>query len=97
LRADVAVDDRHGRAARVLARVRVGEAFGDAAEHVAKKPERGRFAVLGAPAEERAEILARDVLEGDVPVAPDVPEVEASGDVRMLELRGDARLVLEHL
>jgi hypothetical protein len=47
--------------------------------------------------EQRAQIFAGDVLHRDVVRAGDGAEVEHLADIGMVQLRGDARLVDQHL
>ncbi len=96
LRRHVAVNDGDRRAARVLAGMGVGEPLGDAGKHVEEEAERRGFAGLLGGVEQRPEVFAVDELECDVPLVVDVAEVEATSDVGVLEVRGDARLVFEH-
>src|SRR5580704_10251010 len=87
----------YGRSARVFAGMGVGKPFADAREDVKQEPERRMLAQFGGTVEERPQVFAVNVLEGDEPLAVDATVVEAPRDVRVLELRDDASLVLEHL
>jgi hypothetical protein len=91
------VNDRDGLSVGVLPGVRVGEPLADAGEDVQEDRERGALADADTAVEERAQIPAVHVLEGDVVRVVDPAEIERPRDVGVLELRGDPGLVLEHL
>jgi hypothetical protein len=60
-------------------------------------PSRYRLALVAAAVEDGAQIAAVNVLEGDVVRLLDHAEVEDLGDVRVVQLNRDLRLVDEHL
>jgi hypothetical protein len=97
LRGDVAVDDAHGGAVAVHLVVRVvepGGGVGDDADGVAQREEvADGEAALG----DLAQVLAVDVLHGDEVLAVALAQVEDLDNVRVVEGRGDAGLVEEHL
>jgi len=97
LRADVAVDEVELAAGLVALVVRVVEALADLHDDEAGLRHRHRLALGAAAIEDRAQVAAVDVLERDVVAAIDDAEVEDLGDVRVVQLHRDLRLVDEHL
>jgi hypothetical protein len=97
LRADVAVDQVEVAAALVALVVRVVQALADLHDHEAGLGHRHRLVDRAAPVEDVPEIATVDVLQRDVVRAVDDTEVEDLGDVRVVQLNRDLRLVDEHL
>ena len=95
-RADIAVDDVEVAAVLVALVVRVVEALGDLHDDEASLGDRHRPALLLAPREDVAQVLAGDVLEGDVEAVALLTQIVDLGDVPVVELAGDLGLVLEH-
>ena len=96
LRGDVAVDHLEGPPLVVHLGVGVREPFTCRGHN--PQSERAGNPLPRAPglAHHPSEVLAVDVLHGDVVVPVDLPEVENLPDVRVAELRRDFRLVEEH-
>ncbi len=74
----------------------VVEALADLHDDVASLLDGHDLALAAQAVEDRAQVLAVDVLERDEITVVDLTEVEDLGDVRVLELHGDLRLVDEH-
>ena len=96
LRRDVAVDEVQLAPLPVALVVRVVEPLADLHHDVTGQRDRQRLAAAAHAVEDRAEIAPVDVLERDEVALLDLPEVEDLGDVRVLQLHGDLRLVDEH-
>ena len=83
-------------AGRVALVVRVVQALAQLHDDVAGHRHRDLFATRTSAVEDRAHVLAVDVLEGDEVAVVDPTQVENLGDVRVRQLHGDLRLVDEH-
>ena len=93
---DVAVDQVQLASLRVALVVRVVEPLAHLHGHVAGHRDRERFGLVAHAIEDRTQVTAVHVLERDEEAVVDLPEVEDLGDVRVLQLHGDLRLVDEH-
>ena len=69
----------------------------DAGPEVGERAHQVVVAPLDHHVDEVVERLAHEVLEGEVVGAADVPEVVDAADVGVADLRGDVRLVEEHV
>jgi hypothetical protein len=97
LRRHVAVDDAHRLAAAVALAVRVVQAVGHLLGHERRHVDRHLEIALRALAQDLVEVGAVDELHHDVVGFADPPEIEGVGDVDVLQLHRDLRLVDEHL
>ena len=97
LRADVAVHERQLPTRLVALVVRVIEALAHLHHDEARLRDRHRLAAAAAAIEDVAEVAPVDVLERDVVAGIDDAEIEDLGDVRVVQLNRDLRLVDEHL
>jgi hypothetical protein len=95
VRRHVAVDDAQRRAVH-LALVRVVEALPGFDDDVDRLRDGQRLALASANVEHALEVLSLDVLHRDVEELIDLVEVEDLHDVRVVQVRGDLGLVLEH-
>ncbi len=77
--------------------VRVMQRFAGGDEDRGRVGERHRRAELGGAGDQPRQVLAADVLHGEVVAAVVDAEVVDVDDVRMVELRRQARLVEEHV
>ena len=96
LRGHVAVDERQLAPGLVALVVRVVEALAHLHDHEARLRDGHRLAAVAAAVEDAAEVTAVDVLEGDVVAGVDDAEIEDLGDVRVVQLDGELRLLDEH-
>ena len=97
MRADVAVDDLERAPRAVLHLVRFVQAGAGVGQHAQEHPRRDPEPLALARAVELRERVALDVLHGQVEDLVLLAEVEDLRDVRVLDARGDARFVEEHL
>ena len=91
------MDDVQLAPARVALAMSVVEPFANPADDERRQLQRHPLAAPLHPLEDRAHVLARHVLHRDVVRVVDLPQVERLGQVGMTQLRGDLRLVDEHL
>ena len=85
-----------GRPCSIARLVRVVQPLGGLLRQRARDLDRDAQAALAAR-DDRGEVLAGEVLHRDEVLSFDLAELVGGDDVRVLELRGDARLVQEHL
>jgi len=97
LRRDVAMDDAERHAVAVALAVRVIERLANAGEDEAGLRDRHRTADLAEALVELPHVAPGDVLHGDEVAVLVLAELDHLHDVRVRQLRGDARLVDEHL
>ena len=97
MRADVAMNDLERAPRRVLHLVRFVKACARVGEDAQEHPRRNLEALALARSIELRERVALDVLHREIEDLVLLAEVEDLRDVRVLDARGDARLVEEHL
>ncbi len=93
---DVAVDEVQLAPLGVALVVRVVQPLADLHDDVAGHRDRQRLRLVAHAIEDRAQVAPVHVLERDEEAFVDLTEVEDLGDVRVLQLHGDLRLVDEH-
>ena len=96
LRRDIPVHDVERLPGAVPASVRVVQARGGLGDDLDRQRERDEVVDLEATLAQRPQVLPVHELHGDVEEVLDLTEVIDLDDARVVELRGDARLVEEH-
>ena len=81
----------------ILFGMRMTEALTHLHHDVANTRDRDLLSDASGALEDRLEVLARDVLQGDEEGAVRFAEIEDLGDIRVVELAGDLGLIDEHL